>query len=241
MKERLFRFKQFAVAHSRSAMKVGVDGVLIGAWATPSQGSVLDVGCGCGLIAVMMAQRASGGKITGLDIHEDSVEEARFNVERSPWSDRVEIIQSDFSDFIGKCKMEGRRFDLIISNPPFFNAGVATPLTPREQARHQGSLTPALILTSGREVLTPEGKIALIVPSSEGEGLKRIARDCGLFVQRECRVRDHQTAPVKRVMIEFGLSDSGCDDRFEELVMFDESKEPTEAYRELCKEFYLRF
>lgn len=275
MKERLFRFKQFSVAHSKSAMKVGVDGVLIGAWAGPSKGLILDVGCGCGLIALMMAQRNNNASIIGIDIHSDSIEEAHANIESSPWSDQIELFCIGFNEFIDECnciinkdlrndfdksnapsmifsKMQRynyniiKPFDLIISNPPFFNAGVTTPITPREQARHQGTLTPSSILTLGQTVLSSKGKIAMIVPASEEKRLKDVGSAQGLVARRECFVRDHPGAPVKRVMIEFekieNLENSivtSCDT--EELVLFDENRIATKSYQELCKDFYLKF
>lgn len=246
MKERLFRFKKFAVAHSRSAMKVGVDGVLIGAWATSCDGRILDVGCGCGLIALMMAQRSESALITGIDIHDDSVKEARDNVMMSPWRERIEITHADFLDFIKNNDKQEGIFDLIISNPPFYNSGVTNPLTPREQARHQGSLTPLLLITNGVKILSSNGRISMIVPSIEEAIVSKAGEKNGLSLLRKCYVRDHAGAPVKRVMLEYrvGETDSEVNElsvKVEELVMFDENKEPTSEYRDLCKGFYLKF
>ena len=137
-KERLFRFKRFAVSHSQSAIPVGMDGVLIGAWCSVSQAlRVLDAGTGCGLIALMCAQRSAEARITAIDIHPPSVEEAVYNFTTSPWARRLEARLIPFAEFAEK------GFDLIVSNPPFFHAGVSPTLSDaRLRARHSGAFGP---------------------------------------------------------------------------------------------------
>ena len=238
MRERIFRFKQFSVAHSRSAMKVGVDGVLIGAWATPAEGHILDVGTGCGMIALMMAQRSPQAMITGIDIHADSVEEARENVESNGMQGRIDIQLQSFDDIPD----EDSGYDLIVSNPPFFDSGVKNPATPREQARHTATLTPESLLINGVRLLNPMGRISLIATSDAEERLLSVGREVGLAACRITHVRDHADAKVKRVMMEFAREgDKAIDCERGELVMFGEDGEPTYEYRQLCKDFYLKF
>ena len=119
-REKIFRFKQFGVLNDKTAMKVGTDGVLLGAWCDVAGARrVLDVGTGCGLIALMVAQRNKGAAVTAIDIDDEAVGEARINIARSPWSDRVEALCVDFNDFAAQ-----EPYDLIVSNPPFFTEDV---------------------------------------------------------------------------------------------------------------------
>ena len=132
MRGKGFTFKQFHIDHSRCAMKVGTDGTLLGAWATlPTDGSILDIGTGTGLIAIMAAQRSFGSKITAIDIDEDCVLQARENVAASPWPDHIEVIHSALQDF-----SPTQKFDCIISNPPYFIDSQLSPDAARSTARH---------------------------------------------------------------------------------------------------------
>lgn len=164
-REKVFRFKQFAVLNDRTAMKVGTDGVLLGAWC-PVAGArhVLDVGTGCGVIALMIAQRNHEAVITGIDIDHDAVQEATLNFERSPWSDRLTAVEGNFND------MSTSGFDVIVSNPPFFTNGVLPAGDARIAARHTQSLTYRQLIEGAARLLSSHGALALISPSdAEGE------------------------------------------------------------------------
>ena len=165
----MFRFKNFSVSHSRSSMKIGVDAVLIGSWAAENASEILDVGCGCGIISLMMAQRFPEAQILGLDIHPESVEESRSNFVSSPWSRRLKAIEGEFPIASELCE---RKFDLIISNPPFFASGLTELKTPRERARHQASLSVESLLKHSKDFLIQNGVLAMIFPeNSYGEAL----------------------------------------------------------------------
>jgi len=164
-REKVFRFKQFAVLNDRTAMKVGTDGVLLGAWC-PVAGArhVLDVGTGCGVIALMIAQRNHEAVITGIDIDHDAVQEATLNFERSPWSDRLTAVEGNFND------MSTSGFDVIVSNPPFFTNGVLPAGDARIAARHTQSLTYRQLIEGAARLLSSHGALALISPTdAEGE------------------------------------------------------------------------
>jgi len=164
-REKVFRFKQFAVLNDRTAMKVGTDGVLLGAWC-PVAGArhVLDVGTGCGVIALMIAQRNHEAVITGIDIDHDAVQEATLNFERSPWSDRLTAVEGNFND------MSTSGFDVIVSNPPFFTNGVLPAGDTRIAARHTQSLTYRQLIEGAARLLSSHGALALISPTdAEGE------------------------------------------------------------------------
>ncbi len=242
MKERLFRFKEFSVSHVRSAMKVGADGVLIGAWAGREGERLLDVGTGCGLIALMLAQRNEEAAIKGIDVDCESAEEARENVERSPWKGRISIELRSFDEL---CNDAGEpAYDLIVSKPPFYEAGVKSPLTPRERSRHQSELSPMVLIKRAPRLLTSGGRLAFIAPAEQEEGLRALAAVCGMMAKRICFVSNNATTAEKRVMMEFVFNPTERklpQPTVEHLVMFEPSGEPTESYRRLCEAFYLRF
>lgn len=243
MKERLFRFKRFNVSHARSSMPIGVDGVLIGAWAYAKGGRVLDVGTGCGVIALMMAQRDGQAIIRGIDIDVPSVEEASVNFDNSPWHERLS------ADCVSFCDLDGTEaYDLIVSNPPFYNAGMKDLDTARKRARHSGELSPEILVCGASAVLVPGGVLSMIVPAEAFEPLVSLSEDNGLTLSRGCFVRDHYGSPEKRVMLEFEKERSAPSDNassrkveMEHLAMFDLDGQPTPEYRLLCGQFYLKF
>ena len=250
MKERLFRFKKFSVSHSESAMKVGVDGVLIGVWTNCRGDRILDVGCGCGLIALLLAQRNEDAHIEAIDIDSPSVREAKMNVANSPWMDRVTVKEISFDEIWAE--KPARKYDLIVSNPPFFDAGVSDPTTPRELSRHQGSLSPRVLAAKASVLLADGGRLSLIAPYESADDIIAVAEKNGLAAVRINFVRDNPSAPVKRVMIEFAKvgdrqSDNGSISLLKKevepkiLTLFRKPMEPTEEYRDLCKDFYLKF
>lgn len=240
-----FRFKRFSCSHHRSALRIGVDAVILGAWARlEDAAAILDVGCGCGVLSLMAAQRNGNARILGIDIDEASVEEAAENFRLSPWPDRIRAERLSLFDMPGDTK-----FDYIISNPPFFDAGVSNPETSREIARHQSELSPASLLRKGGELLTAGGKIGLVLPEEMGEDIISIAEDCGLELLRKMHVSGREEKPAKRCYLEFGL-------RLADQVNMRKKKSSpermylavetidggfTDDYRRLCADFYLKF
>lgn len=238
-----FRFKQFSVSHHRSSMKVGVDGVLIGSWAdVEGVRSILDVGTGCGLIALMMAQRAPSSMIDAIDVDVPSIEEAMENVEHSPWKNRIRVVQCCFAE-VGKILKPSGNYDLIISNPPYFDSGVSEINSAREKARHQGELSPSVLLHGGLGLLTPGGSVAMVVPSEYVASLEKEAMETGYSLIRKCLVRGHENAPYKRALLQW-RSPGGTEISapYEERLTLETSPGiPTEDHRSLCRDFYLRF
>lgn len=194
-----FRFKRFTIRQQRSAMKVGTDGVLLGAWAgvRPSDRRILDIGTGTGLIAVMLAQRTTEARITGVDI--DDVAEARENGDASPWGDRLQFVQQPIQQF-----RPAERYDLIVSNPPFYVDSLTSPDRGRTTARHTVHLAYGELLEAVVRLLAPGGRFAVVLPAPEGERFRRLAA-ANLRLQRLTTVRTTPRRPVKRVLMEFSL------------------------------------
>lgn len=239
-----FKFKHFAVNHDHSSMKVGVDGVLIGCWVeSENPDTILDVGTGCGLIALIMAQRYPNAGIIGIDVDKASVEEAIGNVACSPWPDRVKIREKSFSEeFCLNLQNEYVKFDLIVSNPPYFNAGVTNATTPREIARHQGELSPAAILHLSRMIISQGGSVAMVVPQDESEYLEEYAISLGYVLKRKCLVRGHDKAPWKRALLQWQYGkELEIVTEINILTLETAPGIPTDEYRALCKDFYLKF
>ena len=232
----VFRFKQFEVHQQRSAMKVGTDGVLIGAWASvqPTDRAILDIGTGTGLIALMLAQRSPEAKIVGVEIEPESVAQARENVDRSPWSNRVEIVESAVQEFATE-----ERFDLIVSNPPYFVDSQKCPDEGRNRARHTDSLSFEELMKAAERLLTPEGRLAVIVPAEAALSVVAAGR---LHLLRRCDVKTKPTAGApKRVMLEFSPRFGGAAVR-ESLTIGDGTAGGySPEYRALTRDFYLKF
>lgn len=238
MDREVFQFKKFSVAHGNSSMKIGVDAVLLGAWASKDQKpkAVLDVGTGCGVIALILAQRFRGTIVIGVDIDEKSIEEATYNFNNSPYYGRLKALQLDFPTNIELLK---GKFNLIVSNPPYFNSGVKNPSTPREKARHQGSLSVFSLLEHVPKLLESRGRLAVIIPTEQFSEALLKAKENGMCLQRCCFIRNREPLKEKRVMMEFGRS---CISEAEvtHLTLFEYGL-PTEEYRDLCREFYMKF
>lgn len=240
-----FRFKRFSVSHHRSSMKVGVDGVLIGCWADPEGAKrILDVGTGCGLIALIMAQRVPKAIIYAIDVDEPSVEEANENFSASPWSDRINAVRCGYSEVSTLLTVNKDGFDLIVSNPPYFDSGITETSTARERARHQGELSPLLLLKGAVGLLNEGGSVAMVVPTDVSSALENEAKPLGYRLVRKCMVRGHEAAPYKRTLLQWrlcGKEDARLNPEMENLTLELSAGNPTDDYRELCKDFYLRF
>lgn len=229
-----FTFKQFTVYHDRCAMKVGTDGVLLGAWSDLSRTRhLLDIGTGTGLIALMAAQRCPQARITAVDIDPEAVNQARENVIASPWSHRVGVLLQDVCTY-----MPDRLFDTIVSNPPFFVDSLKCPDNQRTTARHTDTLDAGRLLEKVAELLTPEGRFSIILPSGQTEGLLRTAASQGLFPSRLTSVITRPGLPPKRSLVEFQKTVQDC--QTDELVIELERHVYSEDYIALTKEFYLK-
>ena len=233
-----FRFKQFAVEDSACAMKIGTDGVLSGAWAklnNKGESRLLDIGSGSGLIALMLAQRFPNAYITGIDIDENAVLQSKDNFSNSPWNSRLKAYCTSLQEYSSTTQ---ERYDLIVSNPPFFQQGLHCPDPQRTQARHTQTLPYEDLLHYSLRLLRPTGSLQLILPAQEEENILAMTRQTGYFLQRICRIRGRAHKPYKRILLHFGLEPASHAEETE-LTLETEVGKRSKAYQDLCKDFYL--
>lgn len=230
-----FKFKQFTVFHDKCGMKVGVDGVTLGAWADASDAkTILDVGCGSGLIALMLAQR-SNAMITALDIDENCVLQSKENIYNSPWKDRIFVKHISFQDFANSAT---ETYDLIVSNPPFFNNSLKNPSQARSVARHTDTLPHLDLIKNTIKLLNEKGKFCVILPITEGENFINLAEKEGLFCNQKVTLFPNLVKPAKRLLLEFRKEKTEC--KVSEMTIEKERGIYTEEYGEMVREFYLK-
>ena len=223
----MFRFKKFTIEQDECAMKVGTDGVLLGAWARGGS-RVLDVGTGTGIIALMMAQRYPEAHILGIDIDEGAVRQATVNVQASPFSSRIRIQQTKLQDMDDSCT---GCFDAIVSNPPFFIDSLAAPNEQRNLARHTATLTYAELMQTAWRLLSDDGELSVVVPFDYRQRMEDEAIFVGFFPSRVCAVKTTDRKPAKRYLLSFRKHPCPCEK--EQLTI------GSEAYRQLTGDFYL--
>lgn len=234
-----FTFKQFEIQQDRCAMKVGTDGVLLGAWAEGGQ-RILDIGSGTGLISLMMAQRFPEAQVWGIDIDPDACMQARENVAASPFADRVGIACCALQDFskLEAAKADGMLFDAIVSNPPFFVNGLKNPDSKRAMARHSDSLPFPVLMKGVRRWLSDEGVFSAIVPADVLESFVSEAYCSGLSLVRQCGVKTVERKQPKRYLVAFSKRRAGMMDKCTE-IMTDSEGNRSEWYAKITEEFYL--
>ncbi len=228
----VFRFRQFDVRQEKSAMKVGTDALVLGALIeTPQYGRVLDVGAGTGVITLMLAQRSPGLHFTSLEIDSASVAECRENLTASPWSDRIHAIEADFLQWEGDSS-----FDLIVSNPPYYQTQNPNQDERSGRARHMDALTPEAFFLRAQKCLNPNGRIWLIFPSDEEPGWTGAAAVLGFFPEVRVNIFGKMGGPMKRNVCCFSMVEGPCS--VSELTIRDQDGSYTEAYIRLTKEYH---
>ena len=229
-----FAFKQFTVRHDRCAMKVGTDGVLLGAWTDLSHSRrILDIGTGTGLIALMLAQRCMDARITAIDLDSAAVEQAQENIQASPWKDRIEALQQDICTY-----HPNRTFDTIVSNPPYFIDSLKCPDGQRSTARHTDTLDADRLIGKVSELLTSDGRFSIILPAEQTEDLIRVAGEKGLHPSHQTWVITRPGLSPKRILMEFRKIPVTLQPN--ELVIELERHVYSEEYIALTQEFYLK-
>ena len=262
-----FNFKRFTICHDRSSMKVGTDGVLLGAWAGKglredgSPMAILDVGTGSGLIALMLAQRFEGSHVDAIDIHDDSVAQAACNAQASVFADRIHVCKQDFclmgEDFNGHDKnlkssdkdikssdkdfkslnKDFNRYDLIVTNPPFYIEDTLSGNSARDNARHTSSLPFEVLIGGASKLLNEDGLFAVIIPYSSSAAFVGSCALHGLYLLRRTDVRSTERKPFKRSLLEFGRHAAASDASV--LTLYSAGCQRSDEYAELTQDFYL--
>ncbi len=234
MDENVFRFKEFEIQHFISTIKIGTDSVLLGAWVDVCKiGNILDIGTGCGLIALMLAQR-SNAIIDAIDIDESCHNESKLNFAKSKWSNRLNSILCSLQEYSLICP---QKYDLIVSNPPFYSDSLKSNNNKKNIARHNVTLTFDDIIKGASILLKNEGRLALILPYTEGRNFILEASKNGLFCIRKTNVRTTTKSETKRLLMEFSFDAKAV--REDILTIYDSSKKYSVEYISLTKTFYL--
>lgn len=234
MDTRPFHFQTFSLNHHRSTMKVGTDAVLLGIW-TELTGvkSVLDVGAGCGIISLLLASRKTLAA-DAVELDRDSFEEASRNFAESPFSDRLRIFHSDFNDFVPP---ENKKYDLIVSNPPFFINDLQSKDPKKSLARHTQSMTYEQLVNGAVRLLNPEGKISVVLPYRESRFFLQVVQDAGFFVEKKMLIFPMLGKEPNRINLLFARQPA--DEQTEMFTIRDEDGKFTSQYVDLVKDFYV--
>lgn len=229
-----FTFKQFHVEHDRCAMKVGTDGILLGAWAPLGKARrILDIGTGSGLIALMLAQRSHADcRIDAVELDKHAAQQARENAAASPWPRRVTIIESAIQGY------QADPYDLIVANPPYFVAGQSFRDPARAMARHTGALDSHALLAACDRLLTPDGQVALVVPTVMADEILCISADFDLHAVCYTAVITRAGKEANRVLLLLGRGLNRCDRG--EIVIHSAERTYSDRYIQLTSPFYLK-
>lgn len=234
----MFQFKQFSIEQDRCAMKIGTDGVLLGAWSPIPENafSVLDVGAGTGIIALMIAQRSSAEQIDALEIDEEAYEQAVENFENSPWGDRLFCFHAGLDEFVEEPEDE---YDLIISNLPFYTEDYKTENEQRDLARFADAMPFDELIEAADLLLSENGIFSVIIPYKEEEKFVALAKEFDLFPIKITRVKGTPTTQIKRSLLAFSRNKI---ENFPigELTIETSRHIYTDEYIALTKDFYLK-
>ncbi|MEM6725409.1 MAG: methyltransferase [Bacteroidota bacterium] len=239
-----FQFKQFSIRQEQSAQKVGTDGVLLGAWAqTCNPNHILDIGTGTGLIALMLAQRYSMAQIHALEIDPMASQDARLNFEAAPWTDRIELFEEDVNQWKAPVT-----YDLIVSNPPYFQNGLKPASDNRRQARHQDSLNLVQLFHRSAKMITQNGQLCIILPSAWDQKVLDLLQIAGWFIREKVGVYSDAKAPrPKRTLWRFSKMPGPSGES--QFYLYESewnkknagSRAYSQAFIQLTKAFYLQF
>ena len=230
----MFRFKQFSIAQDKCAMKVGTDGTLLGAWAKADNPKhILDIGTGTGLIAMMMAQRFENAQVNAIELDINASKQAAENFQNTRWNNRLIPEHISLQNFQHKAS-----FDLIVSNPPYFENNLKAKKKQRKQARHTDTLSFESLIEYSSKLLSKNGSLAIILPSEKKSKVEKIAKNHELHINRLCWVKGTEKTKIKRVLLQFTFQEN----RLEETTLIIEKKRHvyTNEYTQLCKDFYLK-
>ena len=237
MTSKSFKFKKFEVFHDKCAMKVGTDAVLLGTWVSlnPSPKSILDIGSGSGILSLMLAQRCSANRINGVEIDKNAFDQCVENFKRSPWKNRLLCYHDDIINFSSNSKL---KYDLVISNPPYFIGKSSLICEARNQARFQLKLNFKDLILSVKKLLNNLGKFCVIVPYELEKEFIITAYRYNMFCNNINRVRGREFSSIKRSLIELSFKKTYV--KSNEVFLEKERHIYSDYYKSLTKEFYLK-
>jgi len=231
-----FQFKQFSVEDDQSAMKVGTDAVLLGSWVQPeNEKTILDIGTGSGVIALMMAQKSTA-KIDAIDFDKDSILQAERNFQKSQWFSQLKVIHISLQNYT---KSVTHKYDLIVSNPPFFDQSLKSHNKEKSISKHTDSLKFNELAHGIKQLLNPTGKAYLILPPVEAAQFLDEARIEGLFCCKKLNIVPIEGKAINRWIFEISSFRTKLIE--EELTIRDKNQHYTTKYKELTKDFYIKF
>ena len=235
--EKPFQFKQFTIHQEHCSMKVGTDGVLLGAWAgVEGAKKILDIGAGTGIIAIMAAQRAPDAIVDAVEIDKAAFNQGMENMAASPWSNRLRVFHLPVKEY---ARSSTEKYDLILSNPPFFTGGTFSPEGGRNNVRHTVKLSHGDLLDSVRKLLAPQGRLALILPYLEGLRFRELAASYHFYCVRVTEVRSKADKPIERLLMEFSPHIPAQMTQSELIIQHEGNNNWTDAYIALTGDFYL--
>lgn len=232
-----FKFKQFTINQDRCAMKIGTDAVLLGAWASIEKNpfSILDIGAGTGVLALILAQKSEAELIDALEIDADAYEQCVSNFENSSWGDRLFCYHASLEEFVNEIE---DRYDLIISNPPFYTEDYKSENNSRDLARFTDALPFEHLMEGASKLLSENGLVSVIIPFKEEENFIEIASKLALFPNRILRVKGTPNSEIKRSLMEFSFYKTQIE--IKELIIETSRHQYTSDYINLTKDFYLK-
>ena len=232
-----FQFKQFTIAQDRCAMKIGTDGVLLGAWTSIQKkpNAILDIGAGTGIIALQLAQRSTAALIDAIEIDANAYEQCTENFENSPWNDRLFCYHASFQEFVSEMD---DTYDLIVSNPPFYTENYHSEDSARNKARFETALPFEHLLIGVTHLLSESGTFTTIIPKQAEKTFIKIAEDLGLFLHKICYVQGTPNSDVKRCLMEFSYDNKPIE--VQDLIIETTRHTYTKEYIALVKDFYLK-
>lgn len=232
-----FKFKQFAIRDDKCSMKVGTDAVLLGSWVNVGYSeNILDIGTGSGVIALMLAQR-SEAQIMAIDIDDASIEQAKSNVSSSAWGNKISLSNKSLQEF---CKDHPKKYNLVVTNPPYFSNALRSPKEKRNLAKHNDKLSYDELINGVKKLLDDYGRFGLILPENEHQVFKDKAVINGLFPLRTLSIYPKKGRAKKRVLSEYSFHRQ-CSVDNSNLIIRNDDDTFTEEYKNLTQDFYLEF
>lgn len=232
-----FSFKQFTVNQDQCAMKIGTDGVLLGAWTSIKKmpDSILDIGAGTGILSLMLAQRTNAELIDAIEIDDNAYEQCVDNFEQSPWGDRLFCYHASLEEFVEEIE---DKYDLIICNPPFYSEDYKTKNNQRDLARFQDAMPFEYLIESVSKLLSENGIFSVVIPFKEETLFVDLASKVNLFPNKKLHIKGNPESEIKRSLIEFSFRES--ETIIESLIIETKRHQYTEDYINLTKDFYLK-